>query len=104
MNDRLGFTDAALDTAASTCEAANEALAVPARMTTPALSGVTDLPARVGEFVSTLAIACAVLGSSASSVGRSVLACKQGSDDADAQAAAALASATLPAPAGYRAP
>lgn len=93
MDDRLGLSDAALDSCSIACTNAGEALAGPSRATTSQLHGVTEVGPRVGEFVSALAVACGVLAGAAESIGASAAACKTGSDLVDAGAVAALAGA-----------
>lgn len=91
MDDQLGLDDAALDGCVASCEAAARALSMPERAATPTLGGVTDLGARVDEFVVALTIACGVLAAAAESIGASAEACKQGSELIEAGAVAALA-------------
>lgn len=89
MDDRLGLNDAALESCASSCAGASEALAGPATAVAPSLLGVTDLGGRVAEFMAALALACGVLGGSADAIAANAKACKRGSDALDVETAMA---------------
>lgn len=91
MDDRLRLSDRALERCVTSCREASTALAGPSRAAVTALHGVTDIGARVSEFVSALAIACGILGAAAESVSTGAVACKQGSDLAEEGTVAALA-------------
>lgn len=90
MDDGLGLSDTALESCAASCREASTVLEGPARASATVLHGVTDVGARVGDFVSALAIACGVLASAAEGVSASAVACKRGSDLVENSAVAAL--------------
>ncbi|WP_017793151.1 hypothetical protein [Leucobacter salsicius] len=91
MDDGLGLSDTVFENCAASCREASAALEDPARATATVLHGVTDIGARVSEFVSALAIACGVLASAAEGVSSSAVACKRASDLVEDGAVAALA-------------
>lgn len=91
MEYSLALSDAAFAACADDCDAAVEALTEPSRAAAPAIASVTDMSARLAEFMSSLAVSCRVLAEAAESVRSGASACKAASDSIEHEVAGSLA-------------
>ncbi|MHA3682929.1 hypothetical protein ACXR2W_01545 [Leucobacter sp. HY1908] len=90
MEYNLALSDAAFDACTSACDTAAEALAGPARAAAPTVSGLTEMPARLAEFMSSLAVSCTVLTEAVEGVRAGASACRDSSDAIEHEVAGSL--------------